>query len=94
MADKAKKIFKSGGEKPTATENEVAQALLELEQTSKDLAADLKDIHITAAKKLPMVTKNPMLFSILIVNEENSSEFNPALFENWKRNSVGNMLFS
>lgn len=53
MADKGQqKIYKSGGEKPTATENEVAAALTELQNTSKDLATDLKDLYIVAAKKV------------------------------------------
>jgi len=49
-----KKIFKSKNEQPTETEKEVAQALRELEITSKDLSADLKDLLITSAKKVPV----------------------------------------
>lgn len=49
-----KKIYKSKNEQPTDTEKEVAQALQELESTSKDLSADLKDLLITSAKKVPV----------------------------------------
>jgi len=48
----AKKVVKPSGEKPSDLEEHVAKALLELEITSKDLAAELKDLHFTSAKEV------------------------------------------
>lgn len=47
-----KKIVKPKDQKPTELEEQVAKALVELEITSKDLAADLRDLFITAAKEV------------------------------------------
>lgn len=46
------KISKAKGQAPTELENQVARALLDLEITSKDLSADLRDLYITAAKEV------------------------------------------
>jgi len=47
-----KKISKPKGHAATELENAVARALLELESTAKDLAADLTDLFIVAAKEV------------------------------------------
>jgi len=47
-----KKISKPKGHAATELENAVARALLELESTAKDLAADLTDLFIVSAKEV------------------------------------------
>ncbi|XP_045464424.1 40S ribosomal protein S7-like [Harmonia axyridis] len=47
----ANKIIKAGGAEPDQFESQVAQALLELEQSS-DLKAQLMELHITKAKEI------------------------------------------
>mmetsp|Transcript_45857 Transcript_45857/g.97826 ORF Transcript_45857/g.97826 Transcript_45857/m.97826 type:complete len:194 (-) Transcript_45857:117-698(-) len=47
-----KKIYKAKGQVATDLENTVAGAFLDLEITSKDLKADLRDLYITAAKEV------------------------------------------
>ena len=47
-----KKISKKKKEQPSELEQKVAQALLELEASNKDLAAELADVFITAAKEV------------------------------------------
>jgi small subunit ribosomal protein S7e len=55
MADiVSKKIFKKKGQKPDALELEVAKALLDLEISSKDLTADLRQLYISAARQIDM----------------------------------------
>jgi len=51
-----KKISKPKGEVPTELENTVARALLDLEASSKDLAAELSELYISAAKELDVGT--------------------------------------
>mgnify|MGYP003574084245 FL=1 len=46
------KIVKANGAQPDELEAQVAQELLNLEMTSKELKADLQDLHIAAAKEL------------------------------------------
>jgi len=47
-----KKIVKEGGVEPTEVEDQVGQALFELEQNSAELKADLKDLSILSAKEV------------------------------------------
>ena len=53
----SKKIYKSKGAQPTEFENSVARALVDLEGSSKDLSADLKDLHICAAKEVELANQ-------------------------------------
>mmetsp|Transcript_18990 Transcript_18990/g.19728 ORF Transcript_18990/g.19728 Transcript_18990/m.19728 type:complete len:195 (-) Transcript_18990:66-650(-) len=46
------KIVKAGGAVPDELEAQVAQELLNLEMTAKELKADLQDLHIAAAKEI------------------------------------------
>jgi small subunit ribosomal protein S7e len=46
------KIQKPNGAKPTALENQIAQYLFDLQNTSQDLQAELKDLYIAAAKEV------------------------------------------
>lgn len=48
----SKKIVKPKDQKATELEESVAKTLVELEVTTKDLAADLRDLYIVAAKVL------------------------------------------
>jgi len=47
-----RKILKSKDEKPSDLEESVAKALIELEITSKDMSADLRDLFFLAAKEV------------------------------------------
>jgi len=47
-----KKIIKAGHEKASELEEQVAKALFEIELTSKEISAELKDLFITAAKEV------------------------------------------
>eukprot|EP00891_Asterochloris_glomerata_P004952 jgi/Astpho2/4952/Aster-06687 len=47
-----RKIVKEQGKQPDSFEDSVAQALFDLEATSTELKADLKDLYITAAKEV------------------------------------------
>ena len=47
-----KKIVKEGGAQPTEFEDQVAQAIFDLEVNSQELKADLKDLTITSAKEV------------------------------------------
>lgn len=50
------KIMKAGGADPDQFENQVAQALLELEMNS-DLKAQLRELHITKAREIELNNK-------------------------------------
>lgn len=52
VATLGKKIIKKTGEEPTELENQVAQALVDLESSSNDLKADLHDLYIVSAKEI------------------------------------------
>mmetsp|Transcript_12173 Transcript_12173/g.16818 ORF Transcript_12173/g.16818 Transcript_12173/m.16818 type:complete len:197 (-) Transcript_12173:98-688(-) len=47
-----KKIVKEGGAQPTEFEDQVAQAIFDLEVNSQELKADLKDLNIVSAKEV------------------------------------------
>jgi len=47
-----KKIYKSGDGQVSEIEEQVAKAFVELEITSKDLSADLRDLFIVSAKEI------------------------------------------
>jgi len=47
-----KKIYKSKGESASELEEAVAKALVELEITSKDMSADLRDLYFLSAKEI------------------------------------------
>lgn len=47
-----KKIVKEPGVKPTELEDQVAQALFDLEVNSADLKAELKDLHFLSAREV------------------------------------------
>ena len=47
-----KKIYKSKDEKPSELEESVAKALVELEITSKEMSAELRDLFILSAKEV------------------------------------------
>jgi len=49
-----KKIYKPKNQQPTEFENSVARAFLDLEISSKDLGADLKDLYISSAKEVDL----------------------------------------
>lgn len=48
------KIVKAGGASPDDFENQVAQELYNLEMSGSELKADLRDLHICAAKEVDM----------------------------------------
>jgi len=47
-----KKIVKASGRKPSQLENNVVRALTEIENTSSDLKADLRQLHFVSAKEI------------------------------------------
>jgi len=47
-----KKVQKEAGAEPTELEDQVAQALFDLEVNSTELKADLKDLHFSSAKEI------------------------------------------
>jgi len=51
-----KKIYKSGDAQVSELEEQVAKAFVELEITSKDLSADLRDLFILSAKEVDIST--------------------------------------
>ena len=53
-ASASKKIFKPKDETPTELEEQVAKALSELETSSKEMSADLRDLFILSAKQLEL----------------------------------------
>jgi small subunit ribosomal protein S7e len=56
-----KKIVKAKGEKATEVELSVARALLELEVSAKEIAADLADLYFTAAKEVDVAGKKSVV---------------------------------
>jgi len=48
----SKKIYKQRNESPSEVEESVAKALVELEISSKDLSAELRDLFISSAKEV------------------------------------------
>ncbi|XP_045483251.1 40S ribosomal protein S7-like [Harmonia axyridis] len=59
----ANKIIKAGGAEPDQFESQVAQALLELEQSS-DLKAQLRELHITKAKEIDCNNKKSIIIYV------------------------------
>jgi len=49
-----KKVVKKNNEAPTELESAIAKALIELESTSKEMSADLRDLFIVSAKELEL----------------------------------------
>ena len=47
-----KKIYKAGGEPVSALEEAVAKAFVELEITSKEMSAELRDLYFLSAKEV------------------------------------------
>nr|CAJ17172.1 ribosomal protein S7e [Sphaerius sp. APV-2005] len=59
----ASKIIKTGGGEPDVFENQVAQALLELEMNS-DLKAQLRELHITKAREIECNNKKSIIIYV------------------------------
>jgi len=51
-ANASRKILKPHGEKPSELEESVAKAIMELEITSKEMSADLRDLTFISAKEI------------------------------------------
>lgn len=52
VATLGRKIIKKSGEAPSDLENQVAGALMDLEASSKELKAELRDLYIVSAKEV------------------------------------------
>ncbi|XP_019755174.1 40S ribosomal protein S7 [Dendroctonus ponderosae] len=59
------KIIKPGGAEPDAFENQVSQALLELELNS-DLKSQLRELHITKAREIELNQKKSIIIYVPI----------------------------
>lgn len=59
----ASKIIKPAGEKPNEFENSIAHALLDLELNS-DLKAQLRELHINAAKEVDVGGKKAVIIFV------------------------------
>jgi len=55
------KIRKEGGAQPSAFENDVARAIFDLEVNNAELKADLREIHIVAAKEVDVGAKKSIV---------------------------------
>eukprot|EP00466_Bigelowiella_natans_P016850 jgi/Bigna1/92634/estExt_fgenesh1_pm.C_440020 len=56
-----RKIVKKGDLMPTQLEERVASAILDLEETSKDLSAELKSLYISSVKEVQLEDKRSAL---------------------------------
>ena len=59
-----KKLHKAEGEVPSEIEQEVAKALLELEVTSKDLGAKLRELHVNSVKEISLGGKSAIVIFV------------------------------
>jgi small subunit ribosomal protein S7e len=64
MLTARKKIQKEAGKEPTDIENQVAQALFDLETSSNDLKADLKDLYIVSAQEVDASGKKAVVVTV------------------------------
>jgi len=61
-----KKIVKEKGVEPTELEDQVAQALFDLEQSSQDLKADLRDLTFLSAKEVDVGTSGKKAIVVFV----------------------------
>jgi len=79
-----KKVVKAKGETVTEVDAQVARALLELE--AKDLAAELTDLFITAARRWMLVARRPWWCSCHTDSTTNTRRSSRVSFASWRRN--------
>eukprot|EP00472_Partenskyella_glossopodia_P008784 CAMPEP_0197522734 /NCGR_PEP_ID=MMETSP1318-20131121/7821_1 /TAXON_ID=552666 /ORGANISM="Partenskyella glossopodia, Strain RCC365" /LENGTH=193 /DNA_ID=CAMNT_0043075199 /DNA_START=15 /DNA_END=596 /DNA_ORIENTATION=+ len=68
MPTSNRKIVKKNGLVPTQLEERVASALLDLENTSKDLSGELKSLYISAVKEVELQDKRSALLVFVPFN--------------------------
>ena len=61
-----KKVFKANDEALSPLEEQIARAFVELEMTSKDLSAELRELHFTSAKEVAISVTNKQAYVIFV----------------------------
>ncbi|CEP03344.1 40S ribosomal protein S7 [Plasmodiophora brassicae] len=75
-----KKLLKKGGQEPTELEAALAQAFVDLEASSKDLKADLRDLYFLAAKEIAVEEgKKAIVIFIPFVKQAKFKKIQPRL---------------